>query len=147
MPFFTLQTSPAGPIVDAFVGVSAGKVAALQQAQQQVPPLQRIRALIDTGASGSCVDPMVLTALGLQATGQVAVHTPTTGSTPAMCSQYDVSILIPAQNALPFQIPTTAVTEHEFFKAQGFHALLGRDILSRCIFIYNGQLRLFTLGY
>ncbi|MGA2206053.1 MAG: hypothetical protein ABSG10_04900 [Terracidiphilus sp.] len=134
-------------MVDAFIGVSAGKFSALQQAQQQIPPLQRVRALLDTGASGSCVDPMVLTALGLQATGKVAVHTPTTGAAPAICNQYDVSILIPTQNAPAFQILTTAVTEHEFFKAQGFHALLGRDILSRCVFIYNGQVKLFTLGY
>ena len=147
MPFFTLQVSPTGLIADAFIGVSAGKAAVLQQAQQPVPAMQRVRALIDTGASGSCIDPMVLTALGLQPTGQIAVHTPTTGATPATCNQYDVGIMIPAPNGLPFQVPTTAVTEHEFFTAQGFHALIGRDILSRCVLIYNGQLGLFTLAY
>lgn len=67
--------------------------------------------------------------------------------TPAMCNQYDVSIVIPCPKALPFQVLTTAVTEHEFFNAQGFHALIGRDILSRCVFIYNGSVGLFTLGY
>jgi len=67
--------------------------------------------------------------------------------TPAICNQYDVSIVIPAPKGVPFQVPTTAVTEHEFFGAQGFHALIGRDILSRCLLIYNGQLGLFTLGY
>lgn len=134
-------------MVEAFVGVSTGRVAALQQAQQPVPPPQRIRALIDTGASGSCMDPIVLRALGIQPTGVIAVNTPTTGMTPAICNQYDVSIVIPAPNSAPFQVPTTAVTEHEFFAAQGFHALIGRDILSRCVLIYNGQLGLFTLGY
>ena len=134
-------------MVDAYVGVSSGRAAALQKAQQPVPPPQRIRALIDTGASGSCMDPVVLKALGIQPTGVVPVITPTTGATPAICSQYDVSIMIPAAKSLPFQVPTTAVTEHEFFTAQGFHALIGRDILSRCILIYNGTLSLFTLGY
>jgi predicted aspartyl protease len=134
-------------MVDAFVGVSSGRAAALQQAGQPVPAPQRIRALIDTGASGSCVDPMIVTALGIQPTGTVPVCTPTTGMTPVVCNQYDVSILIPAPKGLPFQIATTAVTEHEFFAVQGFHALIGRDILSRCLFIYNGQISLFTLAY
>lgn len=147
MPFFTLQVSPAGPIVEAFVGVSAGRMAALQQLRQSVPAPQHIRALLDTGASHTCIDPIVLQALALQPTGQVQVHTPTTGGTPAVCNQYDISLLIPAPNGLPFSVPTTAVTEHELFNAQGFHALVGRDVISRCVLIYNGQLNLFTLAY
>jgi hypothetical protein len=147
MPFFTLQISASGPIADAFVGVSAGRMAALQHLQQPVPPPQQIRALIDTGASNTCIDPMVLQALGLQPTGQVQVHTPTTAGTPAVCNQYDISLLIPAPNGLPFSVPTTAVTEHQLFNAQGFHALIGRDVLSRCVLICNGQLSLFTLAY
>jgi hypothetical protein len=111
MPFFTLQVSPSGPIAEAFVGVSAGRMAALVQLQQPVPPPQHIRALIDTGASHTCVDPMVLQALGLQPTGQVQVHTPTTAGTPAVVSQYDVGLMIPAPNGLPFSVPTTPVTE------------------------------------
>lgn len=122
-------------------------LAALVQMQLAVPPPQHIRALIDTGASNTCVDPMVLQALGLQATGQVQVHTPTTAGTPAVCSQYDVSLMIPAPNGLPFSVPTTAVTEHQLFNAQGFHALIGRDILARCVLIYNGQLSHFTLAH
>jgi hypothetical protein len=134
-------------MVDAFVGVSSGRVAALQKAQLPVPQPQRIRALVDTGASGSCLDPIVLRALEIQPTGVIPVVTPTTGATPAICNQYDVSIMIPAAKSAPFQVPTTAVTEHEFFSAQGFHALIGRDILSRCVLIYNGTIGLFTLGY
>lgn len=147
MPLFTLQNTPAGPMVDAFIGVSSGRSAALQQAGQPIPAPQRIRALIDTGASGSCVDPMIVNALGIQPTGTVPVNTPTTGMTPVVCNQYDVSIIIPPPKGIPFQVPTTAVTEHEFFAAQGFHALIGRDILARCLLIYNGQLNLFTLAW
>jgi hypothetical protein len=32
-------------------------------------------------------------------------------------------------------------------QAPGFHALVGRDILDRCLFVYNGSMRLFTLAY
>jgi hypothetical protein len=59
----------------------------------------------------------------------------------------DVSITIPPPKGLPFTVPTTAVTEHEFLNAQGFHALIGRDILAHCHFTYNGAISLFTLAY
>jgi hypothetical protein len=93
------------------------------------------------------MDPSILQALGIQPTGTIPVVTPTTGATPVDCNQYDVSIIIPCPQGLPFHVPTMAVTEHEFFNAQGFHALLGRDILSKCHFTYNGLLSLFTLAY
>jgi hypothetical protein len=89
----------------------------------------------------------VLLALGIQPTGTIGVTTPTTGINAVTCNQYDVSITIPAPKGLPFLVPTTAVTEHEFLNAQGFHALIGRDILSHCHFTYNGQISLFTLAY
>jgi hypothetical protein len=147
MPHFTLQITPTGPMVDAFVAVSQGRASALQQASVPVPKPQRIRALIDTGASGSCLDPSILIALGIAPTGTIPVITPTTGANPVDCNQYDVSIIIPVMKGLPFHVPTMAVTEHEFFNAQGFHALFGRDILSHCHFTYNGQMGLFTLAY
>lgn len=134
-------------MVDAFVCVSSGRRAALIAANSPVPQNHRIRALIDTGASGSCVDPSVLQALGIQPTGTTPVITPTTGATPVYCNQYDVSIIIPPPTGLPFIVPTMAVTEHEFLTAQGFHALLGRDVLAHCHFCYNGQISLFTLAY
>jgi hypothetical protein len=85
--------------------------------------------------------------LGLTPTGTVSVTTPTTGAQAVMCSQYDVSIIIPAAGALPFQVPSMPVTEHEFLNAQGFHGLLGRDVLAHCHFTYNGSMGLFTLAY
>lgn len=149
MPHFTLQLSPSGPLVDAFVSVSQARAAALmaENPPQTVATPRQIRALIDTGASNTCVDPSVLTALGLTPTGTVSVVTPTTGATPVECKQYDVGLVIPAPNGAPFVVGTIAVTEHEFLNAQGFHALIGRDILSRCLFGYNGALGLFTLAY
>jgi hypothetical protein len=39
------------------------------------------------------------------------------------------------------------VTASDLLFAQGFHALVGRDILSQCILIYNGSNDMFTLSY
>lgn len=117
------------------------------QVNQQVPQPKQIRALIDTGASNTCIDPSVLAALGLTPTGTVSVITPSTGATPVECNQFDVALVITAPTGPAFIVGTIAVTENEFLNGQGFHALIGRDVLERCLFGYNGSLGLFTLAY
>jgi hypothetical protein len=141
---FTIQVSPQGPIVNAIVGVSVPRRDALVAAGQPVPNVVQIRGLLDTGASHSGLDPIVLTALGLTPTGTVMVNTPTTGTTPVAVDQYDVAFLIPVQNGPPLFNQTLPVTATELFAAQ--HALIGRDILSQCVFVYNGS-GFFTLAY
>lgn len=60
MPFVTLPLSAAGPMMDVLVAVSAPLHHALQKAGKPVPPPQQARALIDTGASCTCIDPSIL---------------------------------------------------------------------------------------
>jgi hypothetical protein len=147
VPHFTLQVSPSGPIIDAIVGVSMARSAALVAAGQAIPPAVQIRALLDTGASNTAIDPAVLNSLGLTPTGTVLVSTPTTGPAPQTVSQYDVGIMIPGPTGgAPLLSQTLPVIASSLFAAQGFHALIGRDILSQCVFMYNGN-GFFTLAY
>jgi hypothetical protein len=88
---FTLQIVAAGPLLTAFVGVSQLRSEALRAANEPVPTAVRVQALVDTGASCTCVDPSVLAALELDPTGNVFVHTPTTGGTPETKDQYDAA--------------------------------------------------------
>jgi predicted aspartyl protease len=147
VPFFTLQISPSGPVVDAIVAVSQAKRVALTAANQAIPAHQVIRALVDTGASCTCIDPTVLNALGLVATGSAVVNTPTTGTQPQIVSTFDISLTIPLTNFAPFVLETLEVVESQLLAAQGFHALIGRDALRHCHFVYNGRTQIFTLGY
>lgn len=149
MPFFTLQIVPQGPLVLAFIGVSFARRDALVAGNQPVPPAVRINGLIDTGASGTCVDPSVLQQLSVPPTGQVMVDTASTGSQPHLTDQYDVSILIPGDipTAPPFIEQNVPVIASELLQRQGIHALIGRDILSKCLFAYNGKSRTFSLAY
>jgi len=128
------------------VGVSSPRRDALIAAGQTAPAPIQIRGLLDTGASGTAIDPSVLTALGLTPTGTAQVLTPTTGATPHVVDQYDVAILIPAPNGAPLFKQTLPVTASSLLAAQGFHALIGRDILGQCVFVYNGS-GFFTLSY
>ena len=104
---------------------------------------------MDTGASGTCVDPSVLQGLGLTATGKVSVNTPSTGSQPHEADQYDISLVVPG--AVPTHLPLTIgnlpVICADLLQQQGFHVLIGRDVLALCILVYNSQVGLFTLGY
>jgi hypothetical protein len=144
-----MQILPNGPILNALVGVSAARAHALQLAGQPIPQAIGVQALIDTGADGTCIDRSVLTTLGLTPTGSVKVRTPSTGAVPHEADQYDVGLLVPGATTQtpPLMISNLAVLCAELFQPQGFHALIGRDILARCLFTYNGDTGLFTLAY
>lgn len=146
MSHFSLQVGAAGPIIDAFVGVSKARSEALKAAGQTIPNGVQIRGLLDTGASATAIDPSVLSSLGLTPTGSTLVNTPTTGATPQPVDLYDVSFIIPAPSGAPLFSQTLPVIASELFAAQGIHALIGRDILSQCVLIYNGS-GFFTLSY
>jgi Aspartyl protease len=135
-------------MVNAALGASDARRQALAAAGQPIPAFVTIRALLDTGASVTCVDPTVIATLGLSVTGMTQMITPSTGATPHNAPQYDASLAIPAAaNQPPLIFPTVAIVASELLQAQGFHALIGRNILSQCLFLYNGAMGLFTLAY
>jgi hypothetical protein len=107
-----------------------------------------IRALIDTGASISGVDPAALKALGLSQTGEAEIHTPSTKGVAVTTPTYDVKIAILAGRPgdLHFISDTIQVTATEL-TPQGFQVLIGRDILKSCILHYNGADEYFTVSY
>lgn len=149
MPHFTIPIGPNGPLLQAIVGVSQARAAALQKANHAIPTPQSIFGLVDTGASCTCVDPAVLQALQLSPTGSATINTPSTGKQPHVANQYDVSLIIPGPTPShpAFYIHTLAVVDAQLFAAQGFHALIGRDVLQHCLLAYNGATSLFTLAY
>jgi hypothetical protein len=128
--------------------VSQSRRQALIAAGQPIPDPQYITALLDTGASISAIDPIALTALGLSPTGEIEIHTPSTNGTPATADTYDVSIGILAgrEGDAPFISDTVQVTSSGL-SGLGIQALIGTDILRKCIFCYNGADQCFTLAY
>ena len=145
MPHLTLRVSPGGPLLDILVGVSQAREEALKKASQPVPPLVKGLALVDTGASCSCMDPSIFSSLGLTPTGSVLVYTPSTGTTPHNADQYDVSLLIPLVVPISRRFSSLPVTASNLAH-YGFQALIGRDILMTGLLIYDGQAGIFTLA-
>ena len=71
------------------------------------------------------------------------MHTPSTGSQPLIRPLHEV--------ALSWRNPTAPVSEalpvlSADLSGLGILALLGRDVLSKCVFIYNGPAGQFTLA-
>jgi len=147
VPHFIIQISPDGPLLDAYVSVSEARLDALQATKQPIPPVQKIRALLDTGASHTCLDPSVLNALAIPPTGTTQINTPSTGHMPHTVHVYDVSMAIPCATSPPLVSSTIAVAGTELLQRLGFHALIGRDILSSCVFHYNGPAKMVTVSY
>jgi hypothetical protein len=144
---FSLQIAAEGPILSALVAVSEARHAALKAAEQPIPAPVPIRALVDTGASCTCVDPSVLAALNLTPTGQAFLNTASSGQTPHSADVYDIAFAIPTGDRVPLFLRNVPVVATELLDAQGFHALVGRDILEHCVLIYNGDIGFFTLAF
>jgi predicted aspartyl protease len=145
MPHLTVQVSPGGPVLDIRVGVSLARRQALLQSGQLVPNPVQIRALVDTGASCTCVDPQILQALTLSPRGITPMLTPSTGAAPHPANVYDVSLVLMHPN-LSLTLGNVAVAESHL-SVQGIQALIGRDVPRRCLFVYDGQTGIFTLAF
>jgi predicted aspartyl protease len=146
VPHFTLPFQTNGPQIQLYIGASNPRREALQQAGQQIPQPVLVHGLVDTGASATAVDPNVILSLGLQPTGSMPILTPSTGSTPHQVNTFDVGIIIPLNGLMTFSINAFQVFESSL-SVQGIQALIGRDLLANCLFVYDGRSNIFTLAF
>jgi hypothetical protein len=145
VPVLNLTVGPAGPMIDVLIGVTRARASALQMAKFPVPPPVPLRLLIDTGASGTCIEAGLLKPLGLVPKGQVPVQTPSTVLSPMMCDLFEVSVTL-VHPLLPFSIETVSIVECPPI-GSGIQGLLGRDLLAHCLFVYNGETGTFSLAF
>jgi hypothetical protein len=78
-------------------------------------------------------------------TGATLMRTPSTGAVPITCHQYDVCLTLLHPNG-PVNLGAAPVVEC-LPLGGNIDALLGRDGLSLCLFIYDGPAQQFSLGF
>jgi hypothetical protein len=121
---------------------------ALEAAGEPIPQPRVVRALVDTGASFTSIEPQVLQALNLTPTGTIEIVTPSTGDQTHTTETYDVDFAIGAgPGESPLLLPNLRIAASQLFLKQGIHVLIGRDILNRCILVYNGSTNSFSLCF
>lgn len=129
-----------GPIMQVEVSIPDELAQYFTENNMPIPsPLTGI-GLIDTGASITAVDVSIIQQLGIQPVGISNVYTPQ-GST----QQELFPIKLAFIGGPPITINFSSVLGSELIN-QGIIALLGRDVLSNCILIYNGTAGHFSLS-
>lgn len=134
-----------GPIIHVIVMQSSPYVDALKAAGQKPSKPIRVRALIDTGAACTAVDQALVSRLGLMSIGTAKIHTPSTAGAYVERPQFDGLIAIEQVERGPLHMPLPLLATE--LTAGGFEVLIGRDILARCVFHYDGPHRSFSLDW
>jgi len=117
----------------------------MQQAGLAIPQPVLIRGLVDIGASNIAIDPTIIQSLGIQPTGSMSILTPSTGTTAHQVNTFDVAIVVPVA-PLNFTLAAIQVFGSSL-NVQGIQALIGRDILSNCLLVYDGRAGIFSLAF
>lgn len=136
----TMALRLRGPCVQVTVSIAQSFAAQLQQQGLPVPQPVSGFALIDTGASTTCIDAGTAERMGLPVIDVVPMSSAAHAAT--------------EQNVYPAQIevagiPMSIDASHAIgvvLAPQGFVALIGRDVLQHCTLFYNGLTGEITLS-
>jgi hypothetical protein len=146
MPYFTHPLVDAGAVIELAVGVIDPRAEVLRRSGFAVPERQLVRAVVDPGSAVTGLAPHVLQALDSTPVGELPVLTPSTGLTPHVSRQYLVSLTLRHVSG-ERHFPSVAVIETVFTPEENIQAMLGRDLLSHCLFVYDGQANRFALAF
>lgn len=148
MPTLTEALAPERPLVDVLVGPSASQVQKLRSALRPIPAPVGSRALLDTGAEITCIDTALIHHANLPIHGTTLANVPALGGM-SVSLLYDASLTVvhpagdPADNLIIRNLPVLDVA----LAALGYQVLIGRDVLAKCRFLYNGPKNRFRLSY
>jgi hypothetical protein len=129
-----------GPIVEVVLSPHSAVVRQLLAQGITSPPTVTGNALIDTGAGMSCVDLQAAATLRAPVVGQVNVSSASHAATTQQL--YPIRLQV-AGMTISMDAPRCVGAP---LASQGLVAILGRDALRTCVFIYNGVGGHFTLA-
>lgn len=136
----------AGPVVAVEVSIPAALAEKFAKENQIIPQPRAGWALIDTGATHSCVDDGVISQLGVTPIRRATIH----GSAGAQeVNVFPAHLRFPAIQGFEINFASMLGVniQAQQFNNQPIIALLGRDVLTKCVFVYNGSLGIYTLAF
>lgn len=104
-----------------------------------VPAPRQGLALIDTGASSTCIDDQAAQEMSLPVVDVAKMTSASHDAHP--CNLYPIQITLP--QGISFGAPRAMGAN---LKAQGLVAIIGRDILQMCTLFYNGPAGQLTIS-
>ena len=129
-----------GSVIEVLVSPSQAYISSLPEEERKAVRPLKASLLIDTGASCTMIDPRIIDQLDIRPHSVTSISTPSSAS--HQVPVYAVNIGIPG---IMFNLPDVPVVSNTLAPQQ-IDGLLGRDILSQCLFIYNGKNGDFTIA-
>ncbi len=149
----SLRPSPkalqlAGPILPVQIEVPIALADQLQKSGDPIPSPVLGCALIDTGATVSCVAESVVAQLGVQPVGTANIGT---AGGPQQKATYPARFIFPGTNLPPIdfsQLVGSDLSGQQIpYHKQPLIALVGRDLMTLWTIYYNGPYGMFTIAF
>jgi len=145
MPKIHLTIGRDGPVMDLSVWMGRPIAHAMVAAGRPLPPTQTVRALIDTGSDLTAIHPLLLHPLSPVALGNVEVYRPGMdgGFYPATLHSVRVAFAGPGTGVKWVELMAVGLVP----ASPGVLAIIGRDLLGHCRFLYDGFKAEILLAY
>lgn len=129
----------SGPLYEVSVGPSREMISALTPHGAVLRAPFRVTALVDTGAYTTVLNPEAIAHLNLRPVGVAPIVTPST-TAPVICQRYHINLYfseeVVVENIFAIAAPMGGVP---------YACLIGRDVLRRATFLYDGVADRYTL--
>jgi hypothetical protein len=149
MPILKQRLEPEGAIIPLLVGLSDASVRGLRIQLLPIPQSLECRALLDSGADITCVDSRLIESMNLVQCGFSFANVPSLQEGTMLEILHDLSLTI--------LHPSTDPRDHLLLRnwrvmelplgSLDYQVLIGRDVLNKCQFVFDGINRRFSLRY
>ena len=139
MPRIRVPIGSDGPIIDLKIWAARAAAHSLVAQGAAVPSPQIIRALIDTGADRTAIHPNALALVSSSPGGTILVRRPGSGVSGRRVNLHDLRLAFGGALVSPMRRPWVAIEAVAVAPADpGILALIGREMLAHCRFVYDG---------